>query len=341
LETRKTLNSQLSNAQLFQESAVFASKWMALSATGVVVLVGGGIAGMVALDASGGDAARLADAPLDGGRAYRYLVEVCEFGPRPSGSEALGRLRQRVVDHYQQHGAEVALQAFPARHPLDGGRVEMVNIIARWKPDARRRIVLGAHYDTRPRPDRDPDPAERTGGTFVGANDGASGVALFMELAHHLGDWPTQSGIDLVLFDGEELVFDEVGEYFLGSTHFARQYRAERPPYRYTLGVVVDMIADADLQIYQEGHSVRLAPQLVRELWSTAGRLGVREFQPRVRHTVRDDHLPLNLIADIPTVNLIDFDYPPWHTTADTPERCSADSLTKVGWVLLEWLRGK
>ena len=316
------------------------SKRMAFSA-GILAALVAGVLGVLALDAPGVGAVRMADAPLDGRRAYDYLVEVCEFGPRRSGSEALERMRKHVVEHFEAQGAEVELQAFDAKHPLTGKTVKMVNVIARWKPQARRRILLGAHYDTRPLPDRDPDREKRTRAPFVGANDGASGVALFMELAHHLADWPTRSGVDLVLFDGEELVFQERGEYFLGSTHFARQYRSARPPYRYTLGIVVDMIADADLDIYQEEHSVRLAPQLVRDVWSTARKLGVRDFIPRVRHRVRDDHLPLNLIANIPTCVLIDFDYPHWHTAADTPDKCSAESLAKVGWVLLEWLKDK
>ena len=316
------------------------SNRIALTSGAIAVLIAGGL-GVLALDGPSRGEVRLADAPLDGERAFGYLVEVCDFGPRRSGSDALERLRQRVVEHFTQHGAEVERQAFDAQHPLSGQPVKMVNVVARWRPEAKRRIVIGAHYDTRPFPDLDPDEEIRTKGDFIGANDGASGVALFMELAHHLANWPTPSGVDLVLFDGEELVFDEQGEYFLGSTHFARQYRDRRPAYRYTMGVVVDMIADADLAIYQEEHSLQLAPQLVRDLWSTARKLGIREFVPRRGHRVRDDHLPLNLIADIPACNLIDFDYPHWHTAGDTPDKCSAESLTKVGWVLLEWLRDK
>jgi glutaminyl-peptide cyclotransferase len=99
------------------------------------------------------------------------------------------------------------------------------------------------------------------------------------------------------------------------------------------------MIADRDLQIYQETNSLRFAPNLVRQIWQVARENNVPEFVPRSRYQIRDDHLPLNSIADIPACVVIDFDYPAWHTTADTPEQCSPDSLEKVGRVMLEWLR--
>ena len=149
-------------------------------------------------------------------------------------------------------------------------------------------------------------------------------------------------GVDFVLFDGEELVYDEQRDpYFLGSTWFARQYAAKPPEHKYRWGVVLDMVGDADLQIYQEQHSVtwRNTRPLVNEIWETAERLGVEEFIPRAGYEVQDDHLPLRNIAKIPTCDIIDFDYPAWHTEDDTPQRCSGASLAKVGWVVYEWLK--
>jgi hypothetical protein len=136
-------------------------------------------------------------------------------------------------------------------------------------------------------------------------------------------------------------VFAKDGRYFLGSTHFAQTYRDDPPRYRYRCGVLLDMIGDADLQIYHERNSMQTEETraLVRRVWSTARRLGVHEFVARQKHAVRDDHLPLNYIAEIPTIDIIDFDYPPWHTREDTPEKCSPLSLAKVGWVVREWLR--
>jgi Zn-dependent M28 family amino/carboxypeptidase len=250
-----------------------------------------------------------------------------------------------VRQHFEQLGGKVTLQKFHAANPLGGANVPLANVIVEWHPERTERILLAAHYDTRPLPDRDPDPVQRRSGVFIGANDGASGVAVLMELAHLMPEWKGDLGVDFVLFDGEELVYVERRDpYFLGSTWFAKQYVRQPPGHKYRWGVVLDMVGDADLQIYQEQYSTswRDTRPLVKEIWSTATRLGVDEFIPRARHFVRDDHIPLRNIAKIPTCNIIDFDYMTWwHTTMDTPQRCSPASLAKVGWVVHEWLRGQ
>lgn len=163
-----------------------------------------------------------------------------------------------------------------------------------------------------------------------------------MELAHKMADLPGRLGVDFVLFDGEELVFQERDPYFLGSEHFAQDYAANPPDYRYRWGVLLDMVGDADLQIYEERGSAgwRDTKPLVKAIWDTARRLGVREFIPQKGHEIRDDHLPLHNTAKIPTCDIIDFDYPAWHTEGDTADKCSALSLAKVGWVIGEWLHG-
>ncbi len=217
----------------------------------------------------------------------------------------------------------------------------MANVICQWDGDAKERILLATHYDTRPLPDRDPNPWRRRSGTFIGANDGASGVALLMELAHWLPQIECRYGIDFVLLDGEEFVFDDRHPYFLGSQWFAQQYIKRPPPYRYRWGVLLDMVGDANLQIYQERYSMNWPDTrpLVLDLWAAARRIGVDEFIDRRGQAVRDDHLKLRNIAKIPTCNIIDFDYPYWHTEGDTPDKCSAQSLAKVGRVVSEWLR--
>jgi len=242
-----------------------------------------------------------------------------------------------LVEHFKKLGGQVSLQEFRAKNPL-GGTVSMANIIVQWHPERKERILLAAHYDTRPFPDRD---RFRPQGRFIGASDGASGTAVLMELAHLMPELDSKYGIDFVLFDGEELVYDDKDPYFLGSTWFARQYTSRPPQHKYRWGVVLDMIGDADLQIYQEVNSVtwRNTRPLVKGIWDTAKRLGVDEFVARPRHFVRDDHLPLRNIAKIPTCDIIDFDYPAWHTEGDTPQRCSGASLAKVGWVVYEWLQ--
>lgn len=288
---------------------------------------------------------KLADIPVDGERAYAYLKDICAIGPRVSGTDGMRRQQEYLQAHFEKLGGRVSLQQFPARHPLTGARVNMANMIVEWHPERKDRILLCAHYDTRPFPDQDPmDPK----GLFLGANDGASGAALFGELAHHMPELKSKYGVDFVLFDGEELVYDgQRDPYFLGSEHFARDYLANPPPHRYKYGVLLDMIGDANLQIYREINSMRTPQtrQLNNDIFGVARSLGVREFIASTRHEVRDDHLALNQIAKIPTIDLIDFDYPTtrgqnyWHTTQDTPDKCSALSLAKVGWVLLEWAK--
>ena len=280
--------------------------------------------------------------PFSGQQAMKHLEAICDLGPRPSGSAAMTRQRELLARHFRAAGGTVSGQAFQIRDRRTGAAVHMENLIVTWHPDRRERVLLGAHYDTRPYPDRDPvDPR----GTFVGANDGASGVALLMELARFMPALPGPVGVDFVLFDAEEYVVGPRDPYCLGSTFFARQYAADqdggRGMHRYRSGVILDMVADRDLEIWQERHSIEWPDTrpVVDSLWATATRLGVRQFVPRPKHTVEDDHVPLRMIGRIPTCDVIDFDYPHWHTTADTPANCAPESLEAVGKVVLEWLR--
>ena len=293
----------------------------------------------------GAAAARAAEpATFSGERAFAHLETVCRLGPRASGSTAMQRQREMLVAHFRAAGATVSGQGFQVRDRRTGQPVRMENLLVEWHPDRRDRVLIGAHYDTRPFPDRDPvDPR----GIFLGANDGASGVALLMELARAMPAIDGPVGVDFVLFDGEEYVFTARDPYCLGSNFFARQYVADgqagRRSHQYRCGVVVDMVADGNLEIWQEQHSVSWPDTrpVVESIWEVAGRMKVRQFVPRPLHTVEDDHVPLRMIARIPTCDIIDFDYPQWHTIDDTPARCSAESLEAVGSVLLEWLRGQ
>ncbi|MFO0951878.1 MAG: M28 family peptidase [Isosphaeraceae bacterium] len=318
-------------------------------AAAALVLAGVGVAAevlVISFRSTEANAAMLATpAPVDGQRAYKYLKQICEIGPRPAGSAANTKQRQLVSAHFTKHGAKVTEQPFTGTDPRSGAKVDMVNLVGSWFPDRRQRVVIGAHYDTRPHPDEDPDPAKRRL-PFLGANDGASGVALLMEMAHHMEKLPTTWGVDLVLFDGEELVYGtgpngQEGEYFLGSKEFARRYAdgidARRVTYRYGAGIVLDMVGDKNLTIDQEPHSLEFNPGLVREIWTVARNLKVTAFRSPVGQAVLDDHLPLNN-AGIPAIDLIDFDYPYWHTAQDLPEHCSAESLEKVGKVVTAWL---
>ena len=299
-------------------------------------------ASLLALAAASSGPAAAAEEPagFSGPNAMAHLEAICELGPRPSGSEAMRRQRAILAEHFRAAGASVTGQAFRVRDRRTGAPVHMENLLVSWHPDRDERILIGAHYDTRPFPDRDPvDPR----GVFIGANDGASGVALLMELGRFM-DSVTGPGVDFVLLDAEEYVVDPRDPYFLGSTYFARQYAAARREGRgpvYRCGVIVDMVADRDLQIWQERKSVSWPDTrpVVDAIWDVARRLEVRQFVPQPKHEVEDDHVPLRNIGKIPTCDIIDFDYPAWHTTRDTPDQCSAESLEAVGRVVLTWLR--
>jgi hypothetical protein len=281
---------------------------------------------------------------FDGKRAFGYLKQICDIGPRRSGSPGMAKQQKLIIEHFKKLGAEVELQEFTARDPRDGRPVPMTNLIVHWLPKKKERVLICTHYDTLPYPILDPHDRR---GAFIGANDGGSGVALLMELGNQMSKIKPKYGVDFAFFDGEEYVFnDQRDPFFLGSEHFAKQYRNKRRDYRYRWGVLVDMIGDKNLRIYKDRYSVRWRDTrpLVQDIWATADRLGVREFVPRVRRTVvNDDHVPLHDIGGIPTCDIIDFDYPYprknyWHTTADTIDKCSALSLAKVGWVVRAWL---
>jgi len=285
---------------------------------------------------------KLEDIPFDGAKAYQWLKRLCELGPRPSGSPGMAAQQKLLSEYFQALGGEVELQRFRARHPRDGTWVEMANLLVRWAPKSRERILLCAHYDTLPFPLLD---RKNPRGVFLGANDNAGGVALLMELARLLPEINCQLGVDFAFFDGEEFIFRQGDPLFLGSEFFARQYAREQaraaPPYRYRWAVLVDMIGDADLRIPKERNSYwwRDTRPLIEQIWATAARLDVKEFLPYVGQEVEDDHLILHNVGRIPCIDIIDFEYPVWHTQEDTPERCSPLSLAKVGWVLSEWLK--
>ena len=279
---------------------------------------------------------------FDQKRAFEYMEKVCKIGPRPSASKGMWEQQEFLKKHFTELGGTVYFQPFKARNPSTGVEATLANAIVRFHPKRTKRVLICCHYDTRPFPDRDPTNPR---GTFIGANDGGSGVGVLCELGHHLKDLDGKFGVDLVFFDGEEFVYVHRRDpMFLGSIHFSKEYAAKRFKGRYRYGVLVDMVADKNLEIHYEGNSLAMAPRLTRHLWSVAGELGISEFKKTKRHQIRDDHLPLNEIARIPTCDIIDFDYPSpgnsyWHTEKDVVENCSADSLGKVGRVVLEWIR--
>jgi hypothetical protein len=282
----------------------------------------------------------LADpAPFNAKRAMGYLQELCAIGPRISGTLGMKKQQEMLKKHFEGLGGKVEMQPFLAKQNSQPQKpVEMANMIVSWgDPDRERRVLLCSHYDTRPLADQEPNP-RRWREPFVSANDGGSGVALLMELAHAMKDLKTEVSVDFVLFDGEEYVFDKHDRYFLGSERFATLYRRNRPKFQYTAAVLLDMIGGKDPRFPVETNSWFQAAGVVKEIWGTADELKCPAFVWAEGPTVEDDHVALSR-GGIPAVDIIDFSYKHWHRLTDLPENCSADSLEQVAKVLSVWLQ--
>lgn len=269
---------------------------------------------------------------FDSRSAFIFLEEQVDIGFRYPGSPEHKTLQRYLTGKLQDFGANVSLQPFDAVLTT-GDTLHLINIIGNYNMRASKRIMLAAHYDTRPYADRDPDPANRDK-PILGANDGASGVAVLLEIARLLGQNESPVGVDIVLFDGEDYGRDGVAiDFCLGSAHFAKRLRGYNP----AAAIVIDMIGDRDLEILMEGYSRAASPALLGELFDIAGELGFEQFRRKNMGAIIDDHLPL-IQAGVNAVDLIDFDYDYWHTIEDTPDKCSPESLEAVGKVLLHYV---
>jgi len=214
------------------------------------------------------------------------------------------------------------------RVKVGGKWLPLANIAATFNPKGKRHILLCAHWDTRPIADRDPNPANHKK-PIPGANDGASGVAVLLEIARALEAHPPKQRVTIVLFDGEDYG-ETLADMFLGSRAFAEHYSG--PPVDW--GVLLDMVGDRDLRLPHEEYSLKKAPAVVERIWGAAGRAGSKAFVSEPGPPILDDHVFL-LRKGIPCINVIDFDYPYWHTRADTPDKCSPESLGQVGRAIL------
>jgi len=262
--------------------------------------------------------------------AFEYLKKQCAFGPRNPGSVGHKNCLSFMVTELQQFADVVAKQPFSHTDTQAMQTYALNNVIASFGKQGER-ILLCAHWDTRPWADYDPDPKNRDK-PIMGANDAASGVAVLLEIARILKTNPPPRGVDIVLFDGED--FGEHGKldtWCQGSRYFAKQKRFDYNP---QYGILIDMIGDRDLHIPIEGHSQMYAPDLVDKVWSMAESLGLTVFDRTVGPVVIDDHMEL-LKVGIPTIDIIDFDYPYWHTMQDTEDKCSPESLGVIGKLLL------
>jgi hypothetical protein len=284
--------------------------------------------------------------PFDGEAARRYVKAQLDFGPRVPGTEAHRRTGDWIVEQMRQRADTVIEQRW--NHvTAKGDTLPLLNVFARFRPGASTRILYVTHWDSRPTSDQADDPARRVL-PVPGANDGASGVGMFIALADLLKRTPSTVGVDLLFVDGED--YGTFGppdvDVLIGSTYFAANMQAGYQP---IFGVLWDMIGDADLQVLQEGHSVERAPEVVARVWETAARLDYQQyFVPRVGTAITDDHLPL-LDKGLRVIDVIDIDYlgapgsgkPNYHhTPEDTLDKVSARSLKIMGDVAYALITG-
>ena len=295
-----------------------------------------GVAIVVLFAACRGDK-RPAFGKFDGEGALRYAKAQLDFGPRIPGTPGAQKAGDWIVEQMKARADTVITQTW-THTTLDGKQLPMRNILARFNLSATDRILYVTHWDTRPRSDQ----AENLGDQQLpvpGANDGASGVGLFVALGDALKKLPPTQGVDLLFVDGEDYgQFDEkLADVLIGSTYFAKN--PPEPNYKPIFGVVWDMIGDADLAIRKESYSVQRAPEVVDRVWSKAAELGYdRIFLAEEQGVVTDDHFPL-IAAGMRVIDVIDLAYPYHHRPTDTFDKISARSLSIVGEVAEALLR--
>lgn len=274
-------------------------------------------------------------AVFSGERAFADLVKQVEYGPRIPGSSGLAATRSLINDTLLDNGWSVGHQDFQVESPLLKQRVSAQNIFGVYPKDAKVKHIISAHYDTRPFADMDPDISKRQH-PVPGANDGASGVAILLEYARVIPLLNPREGVALVFFDIEDHgAPGNIKGFCLGSQYFASNIPTEVNDFQY--GINLDMVADADLKLLMEGYSLTKAPKLTFDLWRFAGTINPDVWIRQRGPSVYDDHMPF-LASGRQYIDVIDFEYQPWHTTADTPDKCSPQSLDTVGDAVLMFI---
>jgi len=290
-------------------------------------------------------------AAIDGERSVKYVKELCDIGPRVSATDGMTKQQDLLIKHFEKLGATVTRQEFLAKQRSKAAKIPMTNLIFSWYPDRKKRVIFCTHYDTRPAAHEEPE--KNWNKPFVSANDGTAGVALLMELAHQMKAFPTEVGVDFVLFDGEEYILDpgvpyvrEGDKFFLGSEYFAAEYAKTKAKsgIKYEAAILLDLCGHEGARLAVEGYSYRFAPKLLTDVWKAAESVGAKSFKyERGFHRasdVLDDHIALNEVG-IPAIDIIDFDYKHWHKLDDTPDKISPKQQAEVGTVLLTWLKAQ
>jgi glutaminyl-peptide cyclotransferase len=276
---------------------------------------------------------------FDEKKAFNHLLAQCEFGPRNPGSDGHIKTKKYILNFVQDLADTVIIQDFSFESALENKNYNGTNIIARFNPMSKTQILIGAHWDTRPQADQDKD-SRNYEKPILGANDGASGVAVLLELADLLNDNPPDIGINFAFFDAEDSgVSGENESYCQGSIFFAKNL----PINNIKEAIILDMVGDKQLSLPIERNSLNFHSQLIRKLWDRAKILNLDAFKGVVGPSIYDDHVPLFQYAGIPSIDIIDFRYPNafknyWHTVDDTPENCSAKSLGQVGMLMVDYI---
>jgi len=281
--------------------------------------------------------------------AYIFVEKQVKFGPRVPNTKSHNQAAQYFIEQFKKNGAVVSEQDFDAI-TWDNQKVQLKNIIASYNPDTKKRILLAAHWDTRPYADKD---AEMKDAPFDGANDGASGVGVLLEISRLIGQgkMPTV-GVDLILFDGEDwgekeskkskLDLPEGYEVWwcIGSQYWAKH--KHKKDYSAYYGILLDMVGSKHAQFFREGTSLEFAPSVVEKVWSTASRLGYTDYFVKTNVPgIIDDHLYVNEFAKIPTIDIVHYqtnvgffgDY--HHSTKDNLSIISKETLGAVGTTLM------
>lgn len=275
---------------------------------------------------------------FDGQKAFDLLEDQVAIGPRYPGSKGQIICRDWIVDICNNYADTIIIQEFQAYRPDNKTTAASYNIIARFAPKMKKRVMLSTHWDTRPISDMD---MLHYNTPVPGANDGASGTAVLLEMLRHIKNMDLNVGVDLIFWDAEDMGIAGDGAYFCQGSEFYA-YNPILP--KAQKGILIDMIGDHDLLLPIEGNSMKYAPQLVEEIYKIGRELGYSHiYQQKIGPEMFDDHIPLNTIANIPTIDLIDFSYKYqghnlWHTPRDLPKYCSPQSLKAIGDVLIFWL---
>ena len=284
-------------------------------------------------DAKEGSAAQRSPAAtstgFSGSSAYSYAKAQVDFGPRVPGTPAAQKAGDWIIRQMRARADTVIVQSFTYT-TADGNKLPLRNILARFRPNLSERVLYITHWDSRPISESATTDAEKKM-PVPGANDGASGVGMFVALGDVLKRTPPNVGVDLLFTDGED--YGQFGppevDVLIGSRYFATHLPT--PGYKPAYGVLWDMIGDKDLRIPYEMNSFQQAPEVVSRVWQTAADLGYGDiFVQESGGLITDDHIPL-LNAGIPVIDVIDLTYPPHHTPQDTMDKISAQSLAKVG----------